>query len=181
MELIKELLPGCFLLEPKKFEDQRGCFVKTYHQGLCAALGVNLEIREEFYSISHRNVVRGMHFQLPPHAHEKLVYCTRGAVRDVLLDLRQGNSYGTVASAEISGENGHIIFIPRGIAHGFVALVDESLMLYKCSTEHKPSHDAGILWDSFGFEWSVETPVVSARDSAHPTLADFNSPFFYGN
>lgn len=177
MELIKELLPGCFLLQPKKFEDQRGCFVKTYHEGLCAALGVNLEIREEFYSISHRNVVRGMHFQLPPHAHEKLVYCTRGAVRDVLLDLRQGDSYGRVASAELSGENGHIIFIPKGIAHGFVALMDESLMLYKTSTVHAPESDCGIRWDSFEFNWGLDQPIISARDQQHVAFGDFVSPF----
>lgn len=177
MELIKELLPGCFLLQPKKFEDQRGCFVKTYHEGMCAGLGANLEIREEFYSISHKNVVRGMHFQLPPNAHEKLVYCTRGAVRDVLLDLRQGDSYGHVASAELSGENCHLIFIPKGIAHGFVALVDESLMLYKTSIVHVPDSDCGIHWDSFGFEWGVSHPYLSDRDQKHPPLASFTTPF----
>lgn len=178
MELIKELLPGCFLLQPNKFEDQRGCFVKTYHEGLFTALGVSLEIREEFYSISHKNVVRGMHFQLPPHAHEKLVYCTRGAVRDVLLDLRKGDSYGRVASAEISGENGHLIFIPKGIAHGFVALVDETLMLYKTSTLHSPEADCGIRWDSFGFNWDVvDAPIVSMRDTCHPSFTEYSSPF----
>lgn len=177
MEVLKELLPGCFLLQPKKFEDQRGCFVKTYHEGLCAALGVNLEIREEFYSISHKNVVRGMHFQLPPHAHVKLVYCTRGAVRDVLLDLRQGDGYGRVASADLSGENGHLIFIPKGIAHGFVALMDESLMLYKTSTVHAPESDCGIRWDSFEFNWGLDQPIISARDQKHVAFGDFVSPF----
>lgn len=177
MELIKELLPGCFLLQLKKLEDQRGCFVKTYHEGLCAALGVNLEIREEFYSISHKNVVRGMHFQLPPNAHEKLVYCTRGAVRDVLLDLRQGDSYGRVASAELSGENGHLIFIPKGIAHGFVALEYESLMLYKTSTVHAPESDCGIRWDSFEFNWGLDQPIISARDQQHVAFSEFVSPF----
>lgn len=178
MKLIKELLPGCFLLQPNRFEDQRGCFVKTYHQGLLAALGVNLEIREEFFSISHKNVLRGMHFQLPPHAHDKLVYCTRGAVRDVLLDLRGGEGYGRVASAELTGANGQLIFIPKGIAHGFVALTDETLMLYKTSTVHAPSHDAGIRWDSFGFDWGFgDHPIVSVRDNEHPSFPEFSSPF----
>ena len=177
MELVKELLPGCFLLQPKRFEDQRGCFVKTYHEGLCAALGVNLEIREEFYSISQKNVLRGMHFQLPPHAHDKLVYCTRGAVRDVLLDLRAGAGYGRVASAQLSGENGQLIFIPKGIAHGFVALTDESLTLYKTSTVHAPESDCGIRWDSFGFDWGGGQPIISARDEQHVAFSDFASPF----
>jgi len=177
MEMVKELLPGCVLLQPKKFEDHRGYFVKTYHEGLCAALGVNLDIREEFYSISHKNVMRGMHFQLPPHAHDKLVYCTRGAVRDVLLDLRGGEGYGRVASAELTGANGQLIFIPKGIAHGFVALTDEALMLYKTSTVHAPESDSGIRWDSFGFDWGVNQPIISARDKQHSAFSDFASPF----
>ncbi len=177
MEVLNELLPGCFLLEPKRIEDHRGCFVKTYHLAICTALGVNLDICEEFYSISRKNVLRGMHFQLPPHAHEKLVYCTRGKVRDVLLDLRQGKSYGRVATAEISGEDGRIIFIPKGIAHGFLALTDETLMLYKTSTVHSPESDCGIHWDSFEFDWGVSQPIISPRDEAHFTFVDFNSPF----
>lgn len=177
MEIVKELLTGCLLLQPTRFEDQRGCFVKTYHEGVCAALGVNLEIREEFYSISHKNVVRGMHFQVPPHAHEKLVYCARGAVRDVLLDLRNGGSYGRVVSAELSGENGHIIFIPKGIAHGFVALTDDTLMLYKTSTVHAPETDCGVRWDSFKFNWGLDQPIISTRDQQHVAFNDFVSPF----
>ena len=177
MEILKELLPGCFLLQPNRFEDQRGSFVKTYHEGLFQALGVDLDIREEFYSVSHKNVIRGMHFQLPPHEHDKLVYCTRGAVTDVLLDLRKGPGYGKVASAELSGENAHLVFIPKGIAHGFAALTDEALMLYKTSTVHAPESDCGIRWDSFGFEWGVAHPVISARDQQHPPLSEFITPF----
>jgi dTDP-4-dehydrorhamnose 3,5-epimerase/CDP-3, 6-dideoxy-D-glycero-D-glycero-4-hexulose-5-epimerase len=177
MELITELLPGCFLMRPKKFTDQRGCFLKTYQEKLCAELGVNLQIREEFYSVSHKNVVRGMHFQLPPQAHEKLVYCTRGTVCDVMLDLRRGDSYGHIATAQLSGENGHLIFIPKGIAHGFVALTDDSLMLYKTSTEHAPEFDCGIRWDTFGFDWEVDQPIISDRDRQHIAFSDFVSPF----
>ena len=97
MELLKELLPSCFLLQPNRVADQRGYFVKTYHEESCKALGISLEIREEFYSVSHKGVIRGMHFQFPPHEHDKLVYCTRGAVRDVLLDLRKGEGIGQVS------------------------------------------------------------------------------------
>ena len=126
MKILKELLPGCFLLQPKRVEDQRGYFVKTYHEGINQALCTNLIIREEFYSVSHKGVIRGMHFQLQPHEHDKLVYCTRGTVRDVLLDLRKGLGYGRVASVELSGESSNLIFIPKGIAHGFAALTDEA-------------------------------------------------------
>ncbi len=177
MELLKELLPGCMLLQPKRFEDQRGCFVKTYHEGLCAMLGVQLDIREEFYSVSHKDVIRGMHFQLPPHAHDKLVYCPLGAVCDVLLDLRAGAGYGRVASAQLSGANGQLIFIPQGIAHGFVALAHDSLMIYKTTTVHTPESDCGIRWDSFGFDWGLSQPSLSDRDQKHPPLASFSTPF----
>ena len=177
MEILKELLPGCFLLQPKRFEDQRGSFVKTHHEGLSQTLGVNLDIKEEFYSVSHKNVVRGMHFQLPPHAHEKLVYCTRGVVTDVLLDLRKGPGYGRVASSELSGENAHLLFIPKGVAHGFLALTDETLMIYKTSTVHVPEFDCGIRWNSFGFDWGINDPIISARDLLHSGLAEFSSPF----
>ena len=144
---------------------------------MLADLGITLDMQEEFYSVSHKNVIRGMHFQLPPHDHDKLVYCTRGAVLDVLLDLRAGLNYGQVASAEISGDNQHLIFIPKGIAHGFMALEDETLMLYKTSTVHAPEADCGIRWDSFGFDWPSRQPVISARDQQHMAFSEFANPF----
>lgn len=177
MEIVKELLPGCRVIRPPRSEDQRGAFVKTYHEGLFKTLGVTMEIREEFFSVSRKDVLRGMHFQLPPHDHDKLVYCTAGAVLDVLLDLRRGAGYGRVASVELSADNAHIVYIPKGIAHGFLALSDDALMLYKTSTVHAPDADAGIRWDSFGFDWPPGNPVISARDQQHPMFADFDSPF----
>lgn len=180
MEILKELLPGCFLLRSKRFVDQRGSFVKTYHDGLFAELGILMRIREEYYSVSHRNVIRGMHFQLPPYDHDKLVFCAQGAVLDVLLDLRIGEDYGRVVSAEISGEDNQIIFIPKGIAHGFAARTEGALMFYKTSSVHAPQADCGIRWDSFGFDWAVDQPVISVRDSQHIAFSDFVSPFQQG-
>lgn len=177
MKLLKELLPDCFLLEPSRFEDTRGTFVKTYHEGIYKSLGVNLDIQEEFYSISRKDVIRGMHFQLPPHDHDKLVYCTRGGVRDVLLDLRKGPGYGKAATVDLSGKNALMVFIPKGIAHGFVALTEEALMMYKTSTVHTASADCGIRWNSFGFDWQVAAPILSLRDEQHSEFADFISPF----
>lgn len=177
MEIIKELLPGCFLIQPKKIEDQRGYFIKTYHEELSALLGINLEIAEEFLSSSHKHVLRGMHFQLPPHDHQKLVYCTQGAVLDVLLDLRKGDGYGKTASVQISKENNQLIFIPKGVAHGFLALTNDALMVYKTSTVHTLASDSGIKWDSFGFDWGIDVPITSLRDQAHGSFIDFLSPF----
>ena len=177
MKILEELLPGCFLLEPTRINDLRGRFVKTYHEDFFKTLGINLVIREEFYSISKKNVVRGMHFQMPPNDQEKLVYCTSGEVVDVLLDLRQGNSYGSVASTNLSIFNSRIIYIPKGIAHGFKALEDETVMIYKTSTVHAPESDVGIGWDSFGFDWSVNDPIISGRDQAHLDFNKFISNF----
>ena len=177
MEIISELLPETFLLRPSKFQDPRGTFVKTYHQTLFAELGIRFDMKEEFYSISKKNVIRGMHFQTPPHAHDKLVYCLNGKVLDVLIDLRTGPGYGRVASTELSLENGMILLIPKGIAHGFLALSDESLLLYKTSTTHEQSADSAIRWNSFGYAWGVAHPILSERDHQHPPLSEFTTPF----
>lgn len=172
-------LPGVHLLQPKVFTDNRGDFVKTYHTGAFAELGISFTPVEEFFSTSHKGVLRGMHFQLPPHDHAKLVYCIRGRVLDVLLDLRKNSpTYGKTASAELSRENHHQFYIPSGVAHGFLSLEDNSVMIYKTSTVHAPSHDAGILWDSFGFEWPQGASyTISPRDQKLPALSAFLNPF----
>lgn len=177
MELTRELLPGAWHVSLKRFDDLRGSFVKTYARSLFDSQGLNFDWREEFYSVSAKDVVRGMHFQLPPHDHAKLVFCPVGAVLDVLLDLRSGAGQGRVASVELRGDAPSVLFIPKGIAHGFKALCDQSLMVYKTSTEHVASHDAGIRWDSFDFDWGLSAPVISARDQGHPGLSEFSSPF----
>ncbi len=177
MDFTSELLPGVRHVKLRQFGDLRGSFVKTYARSVFDANGEPFDLREEFYSFSHKDVIRGMHFQLPPHDHVKLVYCPVGTVLDVLVDLRAGPGQGRVASVVLSGDEPAILCIPTGIAHGFKSLSDNSLMVYKTSTEHAPSHDTGIRWDSIGFDWSVDAPIVSARDAAHVTLADFVSPF----
>ena len=177
MQFERELLPGVMLFTLKQLKDTRGHFVKTYTRSLFDSLGIEFDFREEFYSMSHKDVIRGMHFQLPPYDHVKFVTCPIGAVLDVLVDLRCGAGQGRIASVVMSADAPMAIMIPKGIAHGFKALCDDSLMVYKTSTEYKPSHDAGIRWDSLGFDWGVQSPVVSVRDAAHPTLDEFVSPF----
>lgn len=177
MQLVQELLPGCLLLESPRHSDNRGSFVKTYHEEAYRQLGIELEIREAFHSVSHQHVLRGMHFQLPPHAHDKLVHCVNGVVLDVVLDLRKGQGYGRVAATELSGASGRTLFIPQGLAHGFLALSDQAIMQYQTSSVYAPTADSGIRWDSFGFDWGGENPILSARDQAHPALQDFVSPF----
>ena len=171
-------LPGLLVLQPRIFSDARGSFVKTFHAGFFRQLGVDFQPAEEFFSVSHKNVVRGMHFQLPPDAHAKLVYCVTGEVLDVVVDLRKSSpTFGRAASRKLSASNREMFYIPVGVAHGFLALEDNTVMVYQTSTVHAPASDAGIHWNSIGFDWPVTKPVLSERDQNFPKLAEFNSPF----
>jgi dTDP-4-dehydrorhamnose 3,5-epimerase len=173
----EELLPDTWLYRLPRFEDLRGSFVKTYLRSALAKQRVQFDFAEEFYSSSRKDVIRGMHFQLPPHDHVKLVYCPAGAVLDVLLDLRAGPGCGKVASVELSEQSPGLVLIPRGVAHGFRSLSDHSVMVYKTSTEHVPTHDAGVRWDSFGFDWRCASPILSDRDLRHGAFSQLSSPF----
>lgn len=180
MELIDEPLPGVKILRPFVFADERGEFVKPFHEGQLEEHGVKMTLREEFFSSSGEGVLRGMHFQLPPHHHSKLVYCITGRVLDVLLDLRKESpSFGQSVSFELSACNRHSVYIPSGIAHGFYTLEPQSCLVYKTDAVHHPASDAGIAWDSFGFDWPASSaePIVSDRDQKHPDFRDFDSPF----
>lgn len=169
---------GLLVIQPRLFVDHRGVFVKTFHETLFRELGVAFQPREEFYSTSAKNVLRGMHFQLPPAAHAKLVYCLYGRVLDVVLDLRRNSAtYGRVFTCELNAANRELLFIPVGFAHGFLSLADESLMVYKADAVHSPAHDVGIAWDSFGLDWPIGQPILSERDRKFPAWAAFKSPF----
>lgn len=180
MKVIREALNGALLLEPFQHRDERGDFVKPYHMGQLGNLGIQLAVAEEFFSTSQLGVIRGMHFQAPPHDHQKLIYCITGRVEDVIVDLRRGSpSYGEYASFELSAENRAVLFIPRGFAHGFATLEDQSCLVYKTDAVHHPSSDAGIRWNSFGYRWPFAEPVLSERDEQFPPLPDFPSPFSF--
>jgi dTDP-4-dehydrorhamnose 3,5-epimerase len=173
-------LAGLACLQPKIFTDHRGSFVKVFHDQTFRDLGMPFETREEFFSTSNKQVIRGMHFQVPPSDHAKLVYCVTGAVLDVVLDIRRNSpTYGRASAEELSQTNRRVLYIPAGFAHGFLSLTDGSLMVYKTSTTHNPACDKGIHWQSFGFDWPLAgaMPVLSKRDMELPPFAEFNSPF----
>ena len=178
MEVVRDLLSGAKLIAPKIFVDSRGNFTKTFHHRVFRSFGINFDVKEEFFSFSKKGVLRGMHFQIPPYDHAKFVYCPRGAVLDVILDIRKASStYGVCEAVELSAENGNILVIPRGFAHGFLSLEEDTLMIYKTTCEYNAEHDMGIHWNSFGFDWGENEPIVSARDMSFPSLRDFDSPF----
>ena len=176
--IIKTHIKDLLVLETSVFTDERGIFIKTFHNEFFRNEGLQTNFREEYYSISNKNVLRGMHFQTPPHDHEKLIYCVAGRVLDVIVDLRKKSStFGQFFSIELKGADGKIIYIPKGFAHGFCALEDNSFMMYKVSTEYSQKHDKGIKWDSIGFQWPIQNPILSGRDQSFPALDCLDSPF----
>jgi len=180
MKVVAEYLNGIKVLSPFVFEDSRGNFVKPYHEEQLTTLGIEFELKEEFYSTSCSGVLRGMHFQLPPHAHQKIIYCIAGEVEDVLLDLRKESAtYGQSVSIRLSAENKHVVYVPKGFAHGFYSVKDNTCLVYKTDAVHAPEYDKGVLWNSFGHAWpsSEMEPIISERDLGHKTFKVFKSPF----
>jgi len=179
MQLQATSIPGVFELALERRSDVRGFFVKVLQRSELAEAGIGpLDFVEEYYTYSHKGVVRGMHFQTPPHDHVKLVYCSAGSVIDVLVDIRVGSpAFGVATVFELGAERGNALLVPPGVAHGFCTPTEPATMHYAVTTEYAPSHDAGVRWDSIGMTWPVAEPVMSDRDRTLPALADYDSPF----
>ncbi len=178
MKFIPTPLAGAFEIEFLKKSDHRGNFVKTFHKSMFSDVGIDFQIRESYFSVSHKNVIRGMHFQAVPHEHDKLVYCPKGKILDVILDLRNDSpTYGQYHTAELSEANGKAIFAPKGFAHGFLSLEDETITTYLLSSEYAPQSDAGVLWNSFGFEWPCTNPIISERDLSFEVFRNLKKYF----
>jgi dTDP-4-dehydrorhamnose 3,5-epimerase len=159
-------------------EDARGWFTKVFQHSVLSEDGADPRIAEAYLSQSTRGVVRGLHFQVPPHHHAKTVTVVEGAVFDVIVDLRAGSpTEGAVACYRLDAERPARLHLPAGTAHGFQAVSDRATMLYLVSTEHAPDHDTGVRFDSAGISWPIEPVVVSERDAGLPPLGGFESPF----
>ena len=177
-EKIATPLEGCFELQPIVRKDNRGAFIKTYHEPTFKELGLSTDFKEEFHTISVKNVIRAMHFQLPPEAHDKLVYCAEGAVMDVVLDLRKNSAtYGKFHVVTLEASKGNSLYIPIGLAHGYKVLSEHSVVIYKTTTVFSAECDTGVLWNSCGIDWQCDEPILSDKDTKLPTLAEFDSPF----
>ena len=173
------------LIRTRRFGDDRGWFVETYHKARWADQGVACEFVQDNHSYSKPvGTIRGIHFQQAPHAQDKLIRCTRGRILDYAVDLRRGSpTYGQHVSAELSADNGEQLFVPIGFGHAFVTLDPDTEVMYKVSDFYAPECDGGIRWDcpTIGIDWSLppEGPVLSPKDELLPHLADFDSPFAY--
>lgn len=178
MKHFEPILNGAFVIELPAFYDDRGSFVKTFHATTLREHGVNFDLKESYFSLSKKDVIRGMHFQLPPHHHAKIVFCPQGAITDVIIDLRKDSpTYGQYHAEELSADNHKAYYIPEGFAHGFKSLTDDAITYYLVSSEYSKEHDTGILYNSFGYDWGVADPVLSERDMSFPALNNFNSKF----
>jgi dTDP-4-dehydrorhamnose 3,5-epimerase len=170
-------IPGCFEIQADLHTDDRGLFVKTMHRNEFVKYGMECDFVEQYYTVSRPGVIRGLHFQLPPHAHAKLVYCIAGSVIDAVIDLRAGSpTYHKCLTLDLNAEKGNMIYVPRGLAHGFCAR-EKSVMVYNVTSAYAPQHDAGLLWNSAGIDWPVKSPILSERDRGFPVLDIFHSPF----
>mgnify|MGYP001171667411 CR=1 FL=1 len=168
------------LITPHRFNDQRGFFAETYSRQKYLEMGLDFEFVQDNQSLSRTaGTLRGLHFQKPPSAQAKLVRCGRGAIFDVALDIRKGSpTYGQWKGYELTAKNGHQLYVPVGFAHGFVTLVPDSEILYKCSDYYAPEAEGAVRWDSCGIDWPLsKDPILSDKDAIGPALADFESPF----
>lgn len=166
----RTLIEGPLLLRPKLFADERGYFLETFNErGFAAATGIRAEFVQDNESSSKKGVLRGLHFQLAPHAQGKLVRVARGAVIDVVVDIRPGSpTYGRHVKVRLDSATKEMFWIPPGFAHGFLALEDDTVFNYKCTAYYNPAAERTIHWNDpeLGIDWGHPSPIVSAKDQA---------------
>ena len=185
MEVIKTAIEGVVIIEPRLFKDERGYFFESFSQREFDEKVRPIRFVQDNESMSSYGVMRGLHFQTMPYCQSKLVRCVKGAVLDVAVDIRKGSpTYGRHVAVELTEENHRQFFIPRGFAHGFAVLSETAVFQYKCDNFYAPANDGGIsiLDDSLGIDWRIPTEkaILSEKDTKHPILKDFDSPFVYG-
>jgi dTDP-4-dehydrorhamnose 3,5-epimerase len=182
MKVTPTAIEGLLILEPKVFGDERGFFFESFNQkAFDAAVGSEVRFVQDNHSRSSRDVLRGLHYQLPPHAQGKLVRVTQGSVFDVAVDLRRSSpSFGRWVGVELSGSNHKQLWLPPGLAHGFLVTSDSADFLYKTTAYYAPEAERGVRWDdpAIGIAWpkADRAPLLSAKDAAAPALAD--APLF---
>lgn len=182
MEVIKTDIEGVVIIEPRIFKDARGYFFESYSQREFEEKVGKIDFCQDNESMSSYGVMRGLHFQRPPFTQSKLVRCVKGRVLDVAVDIRKNSpTYGKHVAVELTEDNHRQFFIPKGFAHGFAVLSDVAVFQYKCDNFYHPEADGGIsiLDDSLGIDWRIPTDkaILSEKDTRHPLLKDFDSPF----
>jgi dTDP-4-dehydrorhamnose 3,5-epimerase len=180
MEVVETNLKGVLVLKPKVFEDARGHFFESYNQNQFKLAGLDLNFVQDNQSLSQRGVLRGLHFQNPPHAQGKLVRVIKGSVFDVAVDIRKGSTtYGKWFGQELNESNKWMMYIPEGFAHGFATLEDNTIFAYKCTNFYNKAAEDCLLWNDpdIGIKWGLENPLLSEKDLLGKRIKDFVSLF----
>ena len=178
MKIVETPFQGLYILETVHFQDIRGGFQKLFNYDFFKSNGLDTDFKEFYYSVSHQNVIRGMHFQLPPFEHTKVVYVSKGRILDVVVDIRKhSETYGKCFSIELDDSKAQYLYIPKGFAHGFRSLDDGTIVNYAQTSCYPKEHDCGIAQDSFGFDWGIDNPIVSGRDLTFEPFFKFQTPF----
>jgi dTDP-4-dehydrorhamnose 3,5-epimerase len=185
MEVRDTPLDGVKIITPARFGDTRGFFSESWSKQALVKHGIDIDFVQDNHSLSAKvGTVRGLHFQAPPHAQDKLVRCGRGAFLDVAVDIRKGSpTYGHWVAEELSFENGRQLLVPRGFLHGFATRLPDTEIVYKCSDYYAPECDGAVRFDDpdLGIDWGISgETLLSDKDAAAQAFADFDSPFLYG-
>ena len=168
-------IPEVILVEPQRFGDARGFFMETYQYEQFAANGITPQLVQDNHSRSAKGVLRGLHYQLDPHAQGKLLKVVIGEIFDVAVDIRRGSpTFGQWVGEILSAENGRLLYVPPGFAHGFCVLSETADLIYKTTNYYHPKSDRGIIWNDpqIGIEWPITEPLLSAKDKQLPPLAE---------
>jgi dTDP-4-dehydrorhamnose 3,5-epimerase len=180
MEVSKPFIDGLLVLKPKVYSDDRGYFFESYNSEVIQSVGIIDSFRQDNESLSSKGVLRGLHFQVPPYAQGKLVRVVKGSVLDVAVDIRKGSStYGKHFSIELTGENKFMLWIPRGFAHGFITLEDNTIFSYKCTHLYNKEAEECIVWNDhdLNIQWGIDSPLVSEKDKLGMSFKNFETPF----
>ena len=177
-EFEKQKIEEVILVKPKVFGDNRGFFLESYKKSDFFENEINVDFNQDNHSKSTKGVLRGLHYQANPYGQAKLVRCTKGCIYDVAVDIRPNSkTFGQYVKVELSENNKHMLYIPIGFAHGFVALTDEVEILYKASGEYTPQADRGIIWndEDINIDWNINfEPLLSEKDKIQPKLKEIN-------
>ncbi|MGE4552501.1 MAG: dTDP-4-dehydrorhamnose 3,5-epimerase [Desulfovibrionaceae bacterium] len=183
MQVSTTEFPGVLIIDPKVHRDARGFFLESWNRERFRQAGMDVDFIQDNHAYSKgAGVLRGLHFQAPPTAQAKLVWVTRGAVLDLVVDVRRGSpSYGQWGQLTLSARNFIRLFIPKGFAHAYLTLSEETEFMYKVDAPYSPADEGGIRWDDpdLAIPWPVQQPVLSDKDRNLPRLRDFESPFLY--
>jgi len=171
---------GLLILQPRIFKDERGAFYESWNEATFKSLGLDLRFVQDNQSISHKNVLRGLHFQHEPHAQGKLLRVTRGKALDVVVDLRKNSkTYGQHYKVVLCSDKANMMWVPTGFAHGFIALENNTVFQYKCDAAYNPQSEDCLIWNDpkLGIDWEIKNPIISSKDEEGKPFDNLDTAF----